>query len=358
MVLGERPDSCGESKRKTGLADSRLCAFAAKKERRPSESLLLGKVLCERWRICRWLGAGGMGTVFEAEDRNGSRAAIKVLHRRRRAHLHSREELLRERDLANRVRHHDVVRILDDGETAEGDVFLVMELLEGETLEQLRKNCPLSAREVLRIADRVLDVLVVAHAKGIVHCDIKPSNIFITSRDGGVKVLDFGIASFGPLDAAAMLVLPPSASSAGTPSFMAPEQARGARHRIDCRTDVWALGATMFTLLTGRLVHEEKSADAALIAAATTPSRLIGSVRDDLPMCVADIVDCALSFEQKSRFGRAAEMQFAVSRALERYASDPPPAALPSLRRREPIIAETLPPMPSEHASAATFSPC
>jgi serine/threonine-protein kinase len=335
------------------MANSTMYALPADKEGSGSESLPVGYVLCERWRICKWIGAGGMGTVFEAEHRNGNRVAIKVLHRERRTHPEFRKGFLREGVLTNRVGHPDVVRIFDDGETTEGDVFLVMELLEGENLERQRRKHPLSVREVLRIADRVLDVLEVAHAKGVVHRDIKPSNILLVARDGAVKVLDFGIASLSEMSTRSMLSLPSSLGSPGTPSFMAPEQARGASNRIDCRTDLWALGATMFTLLTGRLVHEEQSAEATLVAAATVPCRLIGSLRGDLPMCVTDLVDRALSFEQEKRFEHAAEMRSVLLRSLDRCYSDALRCSSPSVQRGEPQTAETLPPTTNEDASLA-----
>lgn len=274
-----------------------------------------GFVVSGKWKIERFLGAGGMGAVFEARHRNGKRVALKVLHRHLHSHPRFKAHFLREGYLANRVEHPAVVSVLDDGETSEGDVYLVMELLQGETLEARRKKGACSAVDSLRIADRILDVLAMAHAKGIVHRDIKPANVFLTSS-GEVKLLDFGIASLrekAQFDEAATL---PSLHALGTPSFMAPEQARGRKEHLDERADIWSLGAVLFTLLSGRYVHETRTAEEALISAATMPPRLLGSLRPDLPSLVTDVVDRALAFDPQERWENASAMQKAVRRAM------------------------------------------
>jgi serine/threonine protein kinase len=273
-----------------------------------------GFVVSGKWTIERFLGAGGMGAVFEARHRNGKRVALKVLHRHLQSDPRFKAHFLREGYLANRVEHVDVVSVLDDGETAEGDVYLIMEVLQGETLEARRKRIAFSPGEALRIADCILDVLARAHTKGVVHRDIKPANVFLTSA-GAVKLLDFGIAS---LRERALLNEPatlPSVHALGTPSFMAPEQARGRKDLVDGRADIWSLGAVLFTLLSGRFVHETDSAQEALVAAATRPARLLGSLVPHLPEIVTDVVDRALAFDVGERWSDAETMQKAVRRA-------------------------------------------
>ena len=163
------------------------------------------------------------------------------------------------------------MRILDDDQAPDGRPFLVMDLLDGETLHArcAAAGGRLAPFEVLRIADRVLDILSATHACGIVHRDIKPSNIFLTVG-GGVRILDFGIA-------AVREELARSAGNelgaVGTPAFMAPEQARWSHGRVDARSDLWAVGATMYYCLAGKHVHPRAATvDDALVFAATQPA--------------------------------------------------------------------------------------
>ena len=156
----------------------------------------IGKVLKGKYRLDRVLGVGGMASVYAATHlRNASRVAVKVLHKEMAADENVRARFLREGYAANSVEHTGTVRILDDDTGEDGSVFLVMELLEGETLDQRweRSGHRLNAREVARLLYKLLDVLAAAHAKGIVHRDIKPENLFLT-REGLMKVLDFGVA--------------------------------------------------------------------------------------------------------------------------------------------------------------------
>lgn len=152
-------------------------------------------MLCGKWTLRRLVGVGGMAAVYEAEHRNGKRVAVKVLHAELSIAGEVLSRFLREGYAANRVGHPGAVSVLDDGVAEDGAAFLVMDLLEGETLEvrRTRSRGGLPVAEVLRIADAVLDILAAAHTRGIVHRDVKPENIFVTSA-GEVRLLDFGIA--------------------------------------------------------------------------------------------------------------------------------------------------------------------
>src|SRR6185312_7505302 len=226
------------------------------------------QVLREKWRLDLLLGVGGMAAVYAATHvNNGRRAAVKLLHTELGANTEVRTRFLREGYLANKVDHPGTVAILDDAVGEDGSVFLVMELLDGETVEDRRERTGvLPAHEVLSLADRLLDVLAVAHGKGIVHRDIKPENVFLT-RDGQVKVLDFGIARMRELQATRLTLT--SAGAIGTPAFMPPEQARGRWDDVGPRSDLWAVGATMFTLVSGRLVHHAETVNELMLAAMT-----------------------------------------------------------------------------------------
>lgn len=262
-----------------------------------------------------------MGTVFAATHKNnGSRAAIKVLHPEFARDNDTKSRFIQEGYAANQVGHSGVVRILDDDTTEEGLPYIVMELLEGELLEQRRMGAggKLPVEDVHEIAEQLLEVMVAAHAKGIVHRDIKPDNIFVTN-EGYLKVLDFGFArmrdGLRTEQTATGFLL-------GTPGFMSPEQAVGTRGTIDARTDVWAIGATLFVLLTGQPVHEGETAAEMLVAAANFAVRPIGELEPGIPVKLRQIVDKALAFDRNDRFTDAKSMLLAV-RAIPRPGGAP-----------------------------------
>jgi eukaryotic-like serine/threonine-protein kinase len=274
----------------------------------------VGQVLKYKWTIDRLIGVGGMAAVYAATHRNGNRVAIKMLHPWISQDMNLCNRFLREGYAANSVDHPGTVRVLDDDATEDGSVFLVMDLLEGVSLESYweAKNKHLSPAEVLFVADQLLDILESAHQKGIVHRDIKPDNAFLTHA--GVKILDFGIAR---------LRNPPGSASAtrtgslmGTPIYMPPEQALGDNANIDARSDLWSVGALMFTTLTGEFVHNGKSPNEVLIKAATQPPRPIRTLLPGLDASVAHVVDRALAFDRVARWCSAREMQQAVRRCV------------------------------------------
>jgi|HubBroStandDraft_1064217.scaffolds.fasta_scaffold02736_4 eukaryotic-like serine/threonine-protein kinase len=288
----------------------------------------VGTVVRAKYRLDRLLGVGGMASVFEATHRNGSRAALKVLHPELARLPEVRSRFLREGYVANRVAHPGVTRVMDDDDDDEWQtVFLVLELLEGETIdarcERLGGHLPLG--ETLVYADALLDVLAAAHDQGIVHRDVKPDNLFLTTR-GELKVLDFGIARL--LDGTGATR---SGQLLGTPAFMAPEQANGRIREIDGRTDLWSAGAVMFTLLTGSQVHVARTAPEQMIYAATQQARPIESLAPWLALDVALLVNRALAFDRNMRWPNARTMQAALRASgsfasLQRSPSSPAPA--------------------------------
>src|SRR5580704_5504658 len=218
----------------------------------------IGSTLRGKWRLDALLGIGGMAAVYAGTHRNGMRAAVKVLHPEMMINAEVRTRFLREGYVANSIDHQAAVKVLDDDVAEDGSLFLVTELLDGETLEdrRIRLGGQMSEDDVLAVTDQLLDVLIAAHANGVVHRDLKPENVF-TTRTGVVKVLDFGIARLRELSTASTATK--SGASMGTPAFMPPEQARGLWEEVDGRSDLWAVGATMFNLLTGRVVHEGRT---------------------------------------------------------------------------------------------------
>ncbi|MEO5729671.1 MAG: protein kinase, partial [Byssovorax sp.] len=259
--------------------------------------------------------------------------------------------------------HPGTVAVLDDDITEDGAVYLVMELLSGETLEARREvTGSLLPAHVLRIIDSILDVLVAAHQKGIVHRDLKPDNVFLCS-DGEVKVLDFGIARVREASGGRHTMA--NAGPMGTPAYMPPEQARGRWSEVDPRSDLWAVGATMFTLLTGRLVHDAETVNELLLAAMTKSAPKLASVMPDVAPGLAEIIDRALAYAQEDRWADAATMQAAVRLVLEDF---PPPSvdldmetaitirpSEPSTPALEPMLPQLLSPTPQPFTPASAY---
>ena len=286
-----------------------------------------GRTLNGKYRLDRLIGMGGMSSVYAATHRNNKRVAVKVLHTELSVHPGLRARFMREGYVANTVDHPGAVAVLDDDVTEDGAAFLVMELLEGETLADAcdRQGGRLPVRAVLAVAFQVLDVLAAADAKHVVHRDIKPANLFLT-RTGQVKVLDFGVAR---MREAGVQDQTTTELTLGTPAFMAPEQALGRSHEIDGLTDVWALGATMFALLTGGPVHVATSPQEQMVFAATRSPRPLAQVEPDIGPEVAELVDRALAFHRSARWPSAAAMRDAVRDVYRaQHGEDPSPSAL------------------------------
>ena len=275
----------------------------------------VGRTLRGKWHLDVLLGVGGMAAVYAATHRNGSRAALKVLHPELTAHSHIRSRFFREGRIANTVPHDGAVKVLDEDEDDTGAVFLVMELLDGESLDSraARSGGRLPVEEVLAIADQLLDVLIAAHDKGVVHRDLKPENVFLT-RDGQVRVLDFGIARLREISSQSNATR--DGSMMGTPAYMPPEQARGLWDEVDARADVWAVGATMFALITGRPVHEGRTSNEVLVHAVTQQAMPLSKAMPGVPEEVASLVDKALAFEKADRWTDAKTMQNALREAF------------------------------------------
>jgi serine/threonine-protein kinase len=272
----------------------------------------LGRTLRDKWRLDTLLGVGGMAAVYAATHRNGSRAAVKVLHDSMSSNPFVRPRFRWEGYLANTVGHEGAVKVIDDDETEHGSPFLVMELLDGETLEgrRVRLGGRIPWHEVLLAMDQVLSVLTAAHAKGVIHRDLKPENLFLT-HEGEIKVLDFGIARLRELSPSNA----PTESSemvGGTPAHMAPEQARGLSDAVDERSDLWACGATMFCLLSGHPVNAGSTSYDQLVSASSRPAPPLRSVAPEVDTRIARLVDRALEFSKPQRWPHATAMREAV----------------------------------------------
>ncbi|MBI4952775.1 MAG: protein kinase [Myxococcales bacterium] len=277
----------------------------------------VGTTLCDKWKLTRLIGVGGMAAVYEAEHRLGRMAAVKMLHPEVALDGELKQRFEREALAVSKIKHPGVVPVSDLEVAEDGTPFLVMELLEGTSLsDKLGHDGTIEVAEAVRLGVALCEVLEAAHGAGIIHRDIKPANLFL-EPDGRLRVLDFGVARWregpGGLVTAAGTVL-------GTAAYMAPEQLKGAQ--VDVRADVFAVGATLFRALTGRHVHvprdgassEDRAqierADRELVTAMLTkPAPRLRSIRPELPAGLCKVVDRALAFQRSRRYPDAATLR-------------------------------------------------
>lgn len=271
------------------------------------------------WRLERVLGVGGMATVFLARRDDGWPAAVKVLHPYLLEHHELRKRFLREGPIGSALAAvgplcEGLPQVYESGTAEDGSVFMVMEVLDGETV--FDRLCTIGMfpwGQALWIGQKVLDVLVLAHAHGIIHRDIKPENLHL-GADGRLRVLDFGIARVTEGLPDGMTALPEktrtqTGTAMGSCHYMAPEQAMGDIKQIDARTDIFGLGATLFHLMSGCCVHGDLVEGSLLVAAATQPAPPLASVAPAIPQAVCAVVDRSIRFQKKERYPDAATMK-------------------------------------------------
>ena len=277
-----------------------------------------GTVLGGKYRVVRLLGEGGMGVVLEAENElTGKRVAIKWLHPELAEHPEGGQRLIREAQASSKVRHPNVVDVYDIAKDNES-LFIVMEFLEGETLEALLQRGSIPMHELIAMIIPAMRGVQAAHKAGIIHRDIKPANIFLTMEDDSPrpipKVLDFGISKVSDPKS---LSLTKTGAAMGTPMYMSYEQLTGVKD-LDHRTDVYAFGVILYEAITGQAPFEAETFPQLAIMIATqepTPPR---QVREGIPSSLEKIVQKAMA---KQRDARIPSMQ-AFIEALEPFSTE------------------------------------
>ena len=319
------------------------------------EGLSAGGVVADTYRVTRLLGRGGMGAVWAAEHLRlpGRQVAVKVLLSSSLASGEAFARFRREAEIASRLGHPHIVQVLDFHTLPSGEPYIILELLQGETLAQRLQRGPLEMEEALAIARQVGSALQAAHRAGVVHRDLKPDNVFLCtpeeeSAGPNVKVLDFGISKIR----GSQTVATQDAVLMGTPQYMAPEQALGKNTSIDARTDVFALGAIVYEMLGGAPAFAGSSLAEVVYKVVHAQPQPLAQLRQGLPLKVLSAVDRAL---QKDPAHRPKDVSAFVAELTGRPLTVP--AASPQAAVLDATLASPARPIPLLPETDATFTP-
>ena len=281
----------------------------------PALDALIGTVIGGRYQLLRRIGKGGMGVVYEADHLGiGKRVAVKVLLDKYSDDAEVVARFEREARTASSIGDEHIVEVFDAGVTEDGRSYLVMELLVGACLADIAEATgPMPTARAVPIVRQVLRGLAAAHAKGIVHRDMKPENVFLlqkADRPDFVKIMDFGISKFMQ-DSESKVRLTATGAVIGTPVYMAPEQAMGTGE-IDARVDLYAVGVMLYELLAGRPPFQAPTYIALVTQHLQMPPPPLQLARPDLPTPLVVAVHRALEKEPRDRFASAQEMAAAL----------------------------------------------
>ncbi len=312
----------------------------------------------DRYQIERLLGAGGFGSVYLARHvHTDSTVALKLLKRSLGADQQMLERFLREARAAASVGSEHIVRVMDAGLAADGQAFLALEFLDGLDLKELNvQEGPLPHLRLVMAVLQALEALEAAHAKGIVHRDMKPANVFVVRRrdERGVesdfiKLLDFGISKMHGDTATSGLTH--TGVAMGTPSYMAPEQFFDARS-VDARADLYSVSAMLYELLSGKLPFDAESYAHLIVKVRTEQALPLNQIAPQVPLALAQVVMVGLAKEPGQRWQSAKEYAEALRSALGLQAKGNTPTFLPSqssMQRPAPQISTEVSGMEKTH---------
>jgi TolB-like protein/Tfp pilus assembly protein PilF len=255
------------------------------------------------YRLIERLGAGAMGEVYLAEDlKLGRQVALKFLPREMTRDGQAKARFVREARAASILDHPNVCTVYDIEETSEGQLLLAMSYCEGETLKARMERGPMPVAEAVDLAAQMASGLAEAHARGVVHRDVKPANAIVT-KGGRLRIVDFGLARVADATAAA---LTEAGTTMGTPQYMAPEQLRG--EDIDGRADLWSLGVVLYEMLTGQSPFLADALVAIFYNILNVDPEPVDRLRPEIPASVAAVVSRALARDPAERYQRAEDM--------------------------------------------------
>jgi len=285
-----------------------------------------GQVIDGKYRITRLIGTGGMGAVYEGENiLIRRRIALKVLHADSATNADVIRRFEREAQAAGEIGNDHILEVLDLGSLANGDRYMVMEYLDGETLAtRIQRHGHLTPQQIAPIARQFLTALVSAHAAGIIHRDLKPENIFILRSKAGrtdfVKLIDFGISKFSRPFKEGEHRMTRANAVLGTPCYMSPEQARGASE-TDVRSDIYSCGVILYESVSGRLPFEGESFNDLMFKIALSEPQPLLTLVPSLDPEFCAIIGRAIARDPADRFPSAQEFadavdEWATSRSL------------------------------------------
>jgi eukaryotic-like serine/threonine-protein kinase len=274
-----------------------------------------GQLLAGKYRVERVLGEGGMGLLVAATDLGRrEQVALKMMRPEALGSPELVARFRREVETATRLTSPHVARVRDAGVLEGGCPYLVMELFDGEDLgAMLVRRGPLPVAEAVDVVLQACDALGEAHAMGIVHRDVSPANVFVARTKAGpvVKVLDFGVATAGPLDGA-VSSMTRTGAVLGCPLYASPEQLQSSKH-VDARADIWSLGAVLYELLTGRAPWIADSLGGLLGAVLLTEPASVREARPDVPPDLERVILRCLTRKREDRFATAADLAAALA---------------------------------------------
>ncbi len=297
-------------------------------------ALTPGQVIDGKYRIERELGVGGMGAVYEGENvRIHRKVAIKVLHASVATKADIVQRFEREAQAAGRIGSKHIVEVLDLGNLPDGDRFMVMEFLEGESLgDRLKRIQRFQPADLAPILLQVLEGLSAAHEAGIIHRDLKPDNIYVlkgkSPKDGEfVKILDFGVSKFSSADE--NMAMTNAGAVMGTPYYLSPEQARGGT--IDARSDVYAMGVVSYQLVAGVVPFHADNFNELLFKIALDNARPLVEAVPGIDPHFASVVERAVARDPAARFPSAAEMRDVIASWMQQRGIQAGPVRPPGL---------------------------
>src|SRR3954469_9807186 len=284
--------------------------------------LSTGEIIDGKYRTIRLIGEGGMGAVYEGENmRIHRKVAIKVLHAGVAATGEAVARFEREAQAAGRIGSEHIVEVLDLGNLPSGDRYMVMEFMDGDSLSgRIKARGRLSPAELYPIAHQLLAALDAAHTAGIIHRDLKPDNVYLLRSRSGVadfvKLLDFGISKFNQLSGDSGFSMTRTGAVMGTPYYMAPEQAKGAKD-MDHRVDLYAAGVILYESVTGEVPFNADTFNELLFKIVLEEPRPVEQLVPEIDAGFASIINKAMAREPANRFQNAREFQ----QALEQWAA-------------------------------------